>query len=337
MYWAMRRLTWAALAAAALTLWIDALLWWRGDAGPVGWTLDMAIPQLFVLPCGGVALWALRRRVWPTAVGCMVVAVGQAFGPMGLCLGRPGTGPADLRVASYNVEKFEASMETVAAAIRRLDADVLCLQEAGVDATGFPMPERFRTLLPGYRFYAASGMAILSKRPFRKAETRPFRTPMGPAGWTLQSVMIDVGGRETLVCNVHLMPSSYQLHPTWPQLRPLERVESARRYRDEETDWVLSAARKADGPVVVCGDFNQQPYGPRYRRLASMLTDAFRATSTGFGPSLTSTAPTKRVDYVWTRGWKPLRTRVVPLQASDHMPVVADLALPTDASAERGG
>ena len=132
---------------------------------------------------------------------------------------------------------------------------------------------------------------------------------------------MEVKGRPIRVLNTHLIPQSYRL----PGMSWTQGIETARRYRETEFDTIL--AQLGEGPVVLCGDFNQQPYGPRYRRLARGLTDAYRATDWGFGWTSRSDIPVKRVDYVWTRGLRPLRTRVAPVQASDHLPVVAELSV----------
>jgi len=47
-----------AVAATLLTFWIDGLLRISGDAGPVGGSLDLAAPRLFLLPDGTAALVA---------------------------------------------------------------------------------------------------------------------------------------------------------------------------------------------------------------------------------------------------------------------------------------
>ena len=289
----------------------------------MGWVLSSCVPQLFVLPVAVVAAFALRRRAWGAAGIAGVVALAQVFGPMGLCLGRPAEGAADLRVLSYNVGQFKetptCSQEGIAAAIRRLDPDVACLQEASQNGQ-LGRPTRLEALLPEYRFYSVSGMTIASKRPILRAETRIFESHLMPSHWNVQEVWLD-GLR---VVNVHMVPEGWE-PPQWPGLSWAGRVERKRRLRAEEIDEVL--ARAGEGPVVVCGDFNLQPFGPLYRRLAGRLTDAYRATATGFGATLTSATPVKRVDYVWTHGLKPLRTRVVPLTTSDHRPVVAELSL----------
>lgn len=326
----MRRLAWTSLAASAATLWIDALLMRSGDEGPVGWVLSMAIPQLFVVPTTLVALWAIRKKAWPAAALSGVVAFGQLFGPLGLCLGRPVSGAADLRVLTYNVGQFEAlekpepTLTAVAQTIRSFDPDVACLQEAhyhGRHQYGL----RLANELPGYHAYQGEGLLLLSKRPLRRKETQLFASHYG-GHWNVQEVAVEVAGREVRLLNVHMVPDGYE-PDWWPQLPFLQRVERKRQLRDEELAEIVRRVEAKPGPVVVCGDFNTQPFDPRHRRLAAALTDAYRATHAGFGYTLTPQAPTKRVDYVWTRDIRPLRTEVGSAKTSDHRPLLAELGL----------
>ncbi len=326
----MRRPLRVSLLASALTLWIDALVMLRGDAGPVGWLLSMSVPQLFVVPTVAAVLWALRNRAWMAAGISATVAAAQVFGPLGLCLGRPSSSPADLRVLSYNVGQFEAgrwpepTVAAVASTIRAADPDVVCLQEAHYHGR-LQFGEMLAKALPAYHAYRESGMLLLSKRPFVYGETTHFLSHFG-GHWNVQEVAIVVSGMAIRFVNVHMVPDGYE-PPWWPKKTFLQAVERKRRLRDEELAEVVRRVGSKPGPVVVCGDFNTQPFDPRYRRLATVLTDAYRATSTGFGYTLTARTPTKRVDYVWTRGLLPLRTKLLSADTSDHLPLLAELAL----------
>ncbi len=252
-----------------------------------------------------------------------LVSALQVVGPVGLCFGSPGKGSADLRVLSYNVEGFAGTKEIpLARWIGSLDADILCLQEASV--RHFKPPVDFEKQLPGYHFLDRGGMVLASKWPFVKSDVLIFPSHLILFHWNVQEVSLNVRGRIIRVVNVHLVPDSWQ-PPEWPALPFAQNIERKRRLRDEEIGEVLRRVHADEGPVIVCGDFNQHAFGSRYRRMAKDLTDTFRATQTGFGYTLTSDYPTKRVDYVWTRGFDPIRTRPLPVTKSDHFPLLAEL------------
>ncbi|EYR61787.1 endonuclease, partial [Actinotalea ferrariae CF5-4] len=85
----------------------------------------------------------------------------------------------------------------------------------------------------------------------------------------------------------------------------------------------------ATGGVVVAGDLNEEPGGPTRRALERYLRDATAAV----GPTFPTRRPHRRLDAVLVtaglrvsgaRRVQDERTRV----ASDHLPVVVDVALP---------
>jgi endonuclease/exonuclease/phosphatase family metal-dependent hydrolase len=143
--------------------------------------------------------------------------------------------------------------------------------------------------------------------------------------------------------------------------------------RLEQTQWLTSyfdetlGASEREAPAVLCGDMNAWPDSDSMRYLrgrsvfspATLWTDAWEhpldqndngATSTGENPYARYTAltmregrdavldtellPDRRIDYIYSRGWRhgrmysPTRTRVVrePLM-SDHYAVVSDLII----------
>jgi endonuclease/exonuclease/phosphatase family metal-dependent hydrolase len=94
------------------------------------------------------------------------------------------------------------------------------------------------------------------------------------------------------------------------------------------------AARPADLPVIVTGDFNTGPASPPHAILTEMLADVWTAAPTRSGPEGTfhgfTGKPGERIDWILTRGFTPLSVRTVDrhrgaLYPSDHFPVVARL------------
>jgi endonuclease/exonuclease/phosphatase family metal-dependent hydrolase len=77
---------------------------------------------------------------------------------------------------------------------------------------------------------------------------------------------------------------------------------------------------------ILLGDFNAEPAAPELAPLWTDLTDAW--TSAAPGHTYPADAPTKRIDYVTTStGVRARNAAVVDTLASDHRPVVADLAV----------
>lgn len=85
-----------------------------------------------------------------------------------------------------------------------------------------------------------------------------------------------------------------------------------------------------DGPVVLCGDLNLD--GAEV--LPALAAAGFTAAPTG--PTYPAGRPRRRIDWVAVRGLAVVAAHVAPVRASDHRPVVVDLA-PHPAGVLHGG
>src|SRR5436853_6486229 len=96
-----------------------------------------------------------------------------------------------------------------------------------------------------------------------------------------------------------------------------------------EAQQLLNALKDVQGPLVIVGDFNDIPAGRAYQLMRYQFGDAWiesRSTDEGF--SYPTDKPAKRIDYIFFRSSDRVRTKrawIVDTQASDHVPVVADL------------
>ena len=96
-----------------------------------------------------------------------------------------------------------------------------------------------------------------------------------------------------------------------------------------EAQQLLSALKDVKGPLIVVGDFNDIPAGRAYQLMRDHFGDAWiesRGADEGF--SYPTDKPAKRIDYIFIRSADLVRTRrawIVNTEASDHIPVVADL------------
>ena len=98
-----------------------------------------------------------------------------------------------------------------------------------------------------------------------------------------------------------------------------------------ETEQLLKFLAGVTNPLIVVGDFNDEPSGTSYRLMTQNFDDAWitgRSKKIGF--SYPADQPVKRIDYIFIRkgdGWRVKKAWVVESLASDHLPVVADLEL----------
>ena len=90
-----------------------------------------------------------------------------------------------------------------------------------------------------------------------------------------------------------------------------------------------------DDPVILLGDLNATPDAPEIRTLVEDLVDVWVAAGAGNGYTYPTEDPRLRIDYVLQSADIVARSMAVatsPLAelASDHLPVIAEVALPGD-------
>jgi len=217
------------------------------------------------------------------------------------------------------VHGLRAGVGEVAAVIRRFEPDLALLNETG---------PRWRLA----RLERALGMqvardpwsplrrrvpnAVLARPPWRVVRHRlhrfaDVRRPLNPRGAIVAEVHGPDGARLS-VCCTHL------------GLHPLERLHAVRE--------LLRVC--PDGPVLVGGDLNELPDGRAVRELRERLTDAWALVGGEGGETFPATGPTARIDYLFVSAGLRVERALVPAvlpearRASDHLPLVVDLALP---------
>lgn len=247
----------------------------------------------------------------------------------------PGpAGAVPLRVLTYNIHTGIGAdgvldLERTAGAIRATRADVVALQEVDVhwsarsgfrdEAQALARLLRMRVffapiydldpLTPGQprRHY---GVAILSRLPLARTENHeitrlstvePNPVP-SPAPGFAEAVVLTKG------VAVHVYATHLDYRPD-PAVRAAQVADMLR---------IMAA-----GPTLLLGDLNAPPEAPELAPLWCTLT----AAPTGL--TYPADVPVKRIDYVAVSSGIRVRTSTVPATlASDHRPVLAEVAIP---------
>jgi endonuclease/exonuclease/phosphatase family metal-dependent hydrolase len=107
------------------------------------------------------------------------------------------------------------------------------------------------------------------------------------------------------------------------------RTDPTVRARQVDDTLRILAADRPGAHQVLLGDLNATPRAPELAPLWDRLTDVWGTVGTGSGRTYPASDPTKRIDYVTvSRSVAPVAARVPVSDASDHLPVVTDLAVP---------
>ncbi len=235
-----------------------------------------------------------------------------------------------VRFATYNIRAGLGGIPGVTEDLRSLAADVIAVQEAEKGIYGSREIDQAKDLAAalGMRHvYAPSfslegrehGLAILSRFPLANAQTIPL--PQGSGRWprvALQARVETPHGPVRIIC----------LHLTRPWRVPFSHT----RERLAQLRAVFEAVEGDSLPRVVAGDFNSTPLSPERWLVSRHLLDSWIPWRDGWATTFPLTsiglpAGAVKIDAVFhERTWRSRGMWVAPPGASDHRPVVADLA-----------
>lgn len=324
------------------TWWLFGDTWWNQLVNLS--TFWWALPSLPLLAL------ALVFRNWAAVLlllapaGLLVWAYGGPFLPSLPTSSAADTTEAELRVATYNVFIRAGGVSHVADLVADEQVDVLLVQELTGDRVD-ELSERLDGRLPHRWFGEADvsgGVGVLSRHPIEEVRPVPGAERFERATAVVVIGVPAGGGTQRVqVVPTHLVAACPLCGPFVQRQR--YEVES----RSREVSAVL-AAIDPELPAVVGGDFNGTRRSDAYRTLARA---GFRDphAEVGFGLGFTYPAehappgaergrstmahlplvwfPVLRLDHVLVRGLVPVDARVGASRASDHRPLIVDVAL----------
>jgi endonuclease/exonuclease/phosphatase family metal-dependent hydrolase len=224
-----------------------------------------------------------------------------------------------IRVMSYNIHSSRDDLRAVAAVVRAEAPDLVLAQEA---------PRRFRWRAKNARLardwgmlYAGGGLWALGNTAFTN-----FRVAV-PESWCVQFPLSPgrhMRGAVFARCSVGR--TRFVAVGTHLSLDATERSAQARLLKD--------MLNELEEPYILCGDFNEAPGGVAWRTLADGLTDAAETRECGAVFTFSCASPRRRIDAIFVDprcevlDYRVVDTPQVRL-ASDHFPIVADIALPS--------
>ena len=206
--------------------------------------------------------------------------------------------------------------DAVAATLRRLGPDLVCVQEAPrflfspakcaalADAAGL-------SVLAGGR--SAAGNLLLGGARVRLVSASRFRLPRSGRRHrrAVAVAVVEVDAARLMLAGTHL------------SLDPLERLQQVRRL----------VARLSDSPLILGADVNDVPGSRPWAVLTATLRDGYATAPRGDAFTFPARDPNRRLDAVFVSkefsvtGCGVPPDLVDPARATDHLPVVADLVL----------
>jgi exodeoxyribonuclease III len=255
-----------------------------------------------------------------------------------------------VKIATWNVNGIRARIDAVAEWLRQHEPDVLCMQETKVVDDDFPFEELTRA---GYAVTIAgqpsyNGVAIASRHPLSDVRVGLHDDPPDAERRFIAATVLGVR-----IVNVYVPNGkNVQLPSFVEKLRWLERLRMT-----------LDLGARADGELVLCGDFNvaredldvhdpvrlrgQLHFHPDEQRALSRvldfgLIDAFRKANPGerrfswwdYRSGDFRNNRGLRIDYLFLTASLAARIERVEIDAeprrlpkpSDHAPVVVELS-----------
>jgi endonuclease/exonuclease/phosphatase (EEP) superfamily protein YafD len=306
--------------ARLLALALAALLVVRGlglERGTLLALLLGALPLTLLPSYAVVAAAAVLRRRRLALLGCGLV-VGH------LLVLSPALGAAELpdgaeaaprlRVVTANLYVLNPDPAAAGRALRELRPDVLVVPElspdgmAGLRASGLLDDLPHSVVELGTR---DETVGLFSRRPLADVSTHPV------GGRQLPRATVSVGGVDVRLLAAHPLPPLSVLEPIWRA----SLADLAQEADDEEL------------PVVVAGDLNSDRDHAAFRGLLDAgLRDAHDAVGRGLARTFPAGLPLLQLDHVLVRDGEggritPLDVREVRVPGSDHLGVLADLAV----------
>ena len=297
-------------------------------------------------------LWS--KRAWIAVLPLAVAVLGLS---RSYSLGSKVEAPDSVRVMTYNVHNFshvdgETSREQFASQVvdmvREQNPDLLCCQEFSAFKSGVTRPQCIEDFAESagfqYIYYNRKinygGNVVFSKYPITKVSEES-----GIGKEKTYGVMVEVDAGEKgkfHLANVHLL--SYMITDDEIDVLTntserqsmdtvgktvLHKLAYAFQRRSDELQEVLQGMPPVEGPILICGDFNEPPLSYNYRQMQKAgYVDTFMKVGHGIKPTYAGKLPLLRIDYIWAND------KVTPLcfkrhreKASDHYPIMLDFKI----------
>lgn len=351
----IKKLLWFLYQCFAFyTLLIYTLILWVPSDGWVAGFMMMSFPLVVAIHLISVPMWFVVERK-KAIVPVVMVLLASIFLSRTYGLNSKGAeadtdSTKEFSVMSYNVhtfrkhserntEKGKSQIRDMKAWVGNSGADVLCMPEYyDEDNTILDTGNYLRK--KGYKYsahfhrrkYGKSywGLVILSKLPIVASKDSVFVAQNG-----MIQADIKVGSDTVRIIGLHLYSMMLSLGNLVHQKEmdgikdegriTLSKMKNGFIRRSEELRVLQKWVANSPFPVVVCGDFNEVPYGYVYGQLRKSLKNSFEEKGTGFGFTFNHLPYFIRIDHQFyddTHLSVHDFTTYSKIKYSDHYPIM---------------
>lgn len=318
-------------------------------------TVGMTFPFFLLANMGFLFFWLVFKwsRVWVPVAGFFL-----AYVPISIYMPiHPAQDVPEgaIKLISYNVccyggnYKYEDGFGKVAEYLRDQQPDIVCVQEDADTWRRYVFQEYAKflpyndTLILVNNNLTINALGIHTRYPIVKRERLAYESKgNGSGAWWLQ-----VGDDTLIVVNNHF-ESCHLTKEDRRQYRQLIKGEIPRDSVRAESQLLLVKLAEANAkraaqirkvkqyveehsayPIIVCGDFNDNPISYSRHEMAKGLTDCFVSTGRGVGLSYNQKAFSFRIDHVFcSKDIQPYNCQIDnKMDASDHYPVLCWLKI----------
>ena len=356
----LKKFTIQVIAGANVTTVITLLLVGYSDRlnpadHPLLSTLGMSFPFFLLINLAFLFFWLIFkwRMIWISVAGFVL-----AYVPISIYMpinARQDIPEGALKLVSYNVcgyggnYKYEQGFETVLKYLVEEQPDIVCVQEDIDTWRRYVLQEYGKhwayndTVVIANSPQSFNALGIHTRFPIIKHERIEYSSlANGSVAWWLK-----VGNDTLLIVNNHF-ESCHLNNDDRAQYRQIikgelpsdsARTESkmlliklaeANAKRSEQIRTVLRYVEEhSQYPIIVCGDFNDNPISYSRHAMAERLTDCFRETGRGIGLSYNQKAFSLRIDHIFcSQQLQPYNCKIDDeMDASDHYPILCWLKM----------
>ena len=318
-------------------------------------TFGMTLPVFLLINLAFIFFWLVFkwRMIWISVLGLVLAYVPiSIYMPLNVSHDIPEDA---IKVISYNVctyggnYKYEQGFERVRDYLAEENPDIVCLQEDVDSWRRYVFRDYEKTFAYNDTMVlfntpqSFNALGIHTKYPIIRRERIDYASEAnGSVAWWLK-----VGNDTLVVVNNHF-ESCHLNEDDRRQYRQILKGTMPRDSMREESKILLVKLAEANAkrsgqiravrqyaldhsqyPVIVCGDFNDNPISYSRHAMAEVLTDCYVTTGRGIGLSYNQKAFSLRIDHFFCNDrLEPYQCKIDgEMDASDHNPLICWLKI----------